>query len=220
MGKKNPNKSKEPVVKTKEVEENSDFPETQTEISSGEFNYELKIPQERVGVLIGTAGETKKQIEEQTGCKLEASREGDVVVFGDDGLKIYLAKDIVKAIARGFNPKIALQLLKPDYTFEMVDLTNYSGKNKNDQQRLKGRVIGKGGKSREEIERLTDTYISVYGKTISIIGEIGKTALARQAIGMLLDGAMHKTVYHYLEKKRKDEIFAGVNPFAGKKELA
>lgn len=218
MGKKNPNTKAEKVETKIGLEENSDFPETQTEISANEFTYELKIPQERVGVLIGTAGETKKQIEEQTGCKLEISPEGDVMILGDDGMKIYIAKDVVKAIARGFNPKIALQLLKPDFVFEMIDLTNYSGKNKNDQQRLKGRVIGKGGKSREEIERLTDTYISVYGKTISLIGEIGKTALARQAIGMLLDGAMHKTVYHHLEKKRKEEIFSGINPFVMKKE--
>ncbi|MBT7332607.1 RNA-processing protein, partial [Candidatus Woesearchaeota archaeon] len=36
------------------------------EESQAEFSYELKVPEERVAVLIGTDGTTKKQIEEQT----------------------------------------------------------------------------------------------------------------------------------------------------------
>ncbi len=172
-----------------------------------ELVYEIKIPEERVAVLIGTEGETKKQIEEQAGCQLDISKEGDVTISGDDGLKLFTAKEIVKAVARGFNPNVALQLLKPDYTLEIIDMKDVAGKSKNTMQRLKGRIIGKGGKSREEIERLTETYISIYGKTIAIIGEVPQAALARQAIGMLLDGAMHKTVFRYLEKKKKEMMF-------------
>ena len=73
--------------------------------------------------------------------------------------------------------------------------------------RLKGRIIGKGGKSREEIEHLTNTYICIYGKTVGIIGEVAWTALARQAVGMLIDGSMHRTVYKFLERKKKEIMF-------------
>lgn len=169
-----------------------------------ELSYDLKIPEERIAVLIGTDGATKKKIEEETRCHLDVSKEGDVIITGDDGLLLYTTKEIIRAIGRGFNPKIALLLLKSDYTLEMVDLRDIAGKNKNVIERIKGRVIGKGGKSREEIERLTDTYISIYGKTIGIIGETGQAALARQAVAMLLEGSMHKTVYHFLEKKKKE----------------
>ena len=86
-------------------------------------------------------------------------------------------------------------------------MKDIAGKNKNTMERLKGRVIGTGGKSREEIERLTDTYISVYGKTIGIIGEVEHVSLARDAVAMLLQGSMHKTVYQYLEKKKKEILF-------------
>lgn len=172
-----------------------------------EFSYELKIPEERVAVLIGKEGATKKEIEEATESKLDVSAEGDVTVTGGDGLKLYTTKEIVKAIARGFNPKIALQLMKTDYAFELIDMKDISGKSKNTLQRLKGRVIGKGGKSREEIERLTDCNISVYGKTVGIIGETGQVSLARQACAMLLQGSMHKTVFQFLEKKKKEIMF-------------
>ena len=182
--------------------------ENQEPVEAGdEFSYEMKIPEERIAVLIGTDGETKKQIEEETGCLLDISKEGEVTISGDDGINLYTTKEIVKAIARGFNPKIALLLLKPDYAFELIELKDIAGKNKSTMLRMKGRIIGKGGKSREEIERLTNTYISVYGKTVGIIGEGTYTALARQAIGMLLDGAMHRTVYRYLEKKKKEILF-------------
>ena len=177
------------------------------EESQAEFSYELKVPEERVAVLIGTDGTTKKQIEEQTGCSLDISKEGDVTIMGEDGMQLYTTKDIVKAIGRGFNPRIALLLLKPDYAFELIDMTDITGKSKNDLLRVKGRVIGKGGKSREEIERLTDTNITVYGKTVGMIGEVAQVTAARQAIAMLLKGSMHKTVYHFLERKKKEMLF-------------
>ena len=68
-------------------------------------------------------------------------------------------------------------------------------------------MIGKAGKSREEIERMTDCHISVYGKTIGIIGVTDNVALARQAVAMLLQGSMHKTVYQFLERKNKEILF-------------
>ena len=179
----------------------------ETHDEHGEFSYELKIPEERVAVLIGKDGETKKQIEAETGCTLDISKEGDVQIMGDDGLILYTTREIVHAIARGFNPKIALLLLKQDYAFEIINMKDVAGKSKNTMQRLKGRVIGKGGKSREEIERLTDCHISIYGKTIGIIGEQAQVMVAREAVAMLLGGSIHKTVFQYLERKKKEMMF-------------
>ena len=58
-----------------------------------------------------------------------------------------------------------------------------------------------------EIERLTGCAISVYGKTIGIVGETDNVAIARQAVAMLLQGSMHKTVYQFLERKKKEILF-------------
>ena len=173
-----------------------------------EFSYELRIPKERVAVLIGEKGSSKKEIEEATKSQLEITKDGDVTVSGSDGLLLYTAKEIVKAVARGFNPKIALLLLKTDYALEIIEIKEVAGKNKNTFQRIKGRVIGKGGKCRYEIERLTDTHISVFGKTVAIIGETTNAMLARKALAMIISGSMHKTVYHFLEKRKK-ELFLG-----------
>ncbi|MEK6809935.1 MAG: KH domain-containing protein [Nanoarchaeota archaeon] len=193
----------------KQKEEEMDYEENNSSNSNdyGDISYELKIPEERVAVLIGANGETKKEIEQETKCHLDISKEGDVVITGEDGLLLFTAKEIIRAIARGFNPKLAMLLLKQDHILEMIDMKDIAGKSKNTMERLKGRVIGSGGKSRAEIERLTDTHISIYGKTIGILGEMGAVSLARQAVAMLLQGSMHKTVYQFLEKKKKEILF-------------
>ncbi len=169
-----------------------------------EFSYDLKVPKDRVAVLIGKGGEIKKHLEEDTHCKLEIdSQEGDVIITGKDSLGLFTAREIIRAIARGFNPEIANQLLKPEYMFDVIDLRDYAP-TKSSQIRLKGRVIGEEGKARRVVEELTETHISVYGKTIGIIGEISNVGIAKHAIEKLLEGGMHAGVFRDLEKKRKD----------------
>ena len=166
--------------------------------------YQIKIPKDRIAVLIGTKGKTKAEIEERMQASIHVdSKEGDVRVTGEDAVKLYGAQSIIKAIARGFNPKIALRLEKQDWALEIIDLNDWHEK-KNHQERMKGRVIGKGGKSREIIEELTGASVSVYGKTVGVLGPVETVGIAKQAVDMLLEGANHSTVFSYLEKKRRE----------------
>ena len=168
------------------------------------YSYELRIPQERVAVLIGKKGTIKKQLEEETKTKIEVdSKEGDVFVSGEDAINLFTIRDIVIAIGRGFNPEVATLLLKSDYMFEIVNIPDFV-KSKNQMMRQKGRIIGREGKARQCIEELTDTHISVFGKTAAIIGLPENVALARKAIKNLLIGSPHSTVYKWLEKKRAE----------------
>jgi ribosomal RNA assembly protein len=170
------------------------------------YEYEIKIPRERIAVLIGVKGQIKRQIEEATKSRLKVdSEEGDVFVSGDDSIGLMTARDIVKAIGRGFNPEVAMRLLKQDYSFESVDMTDFA-RNVKDIPRVRGRVIGTKGKSRKKIEELTQTSISVYGKTVGIIGQIEKVDLAKQAIESLLNGSPHSKVYLKLERKNKEDF--------------
>ncbi len=169
-----------------------------------EFAYELKIPKERVAVLIGKKGELKRQLEHVTKTKIKVdSDEGDVNIRGKDALLLYSCREIVRAIGRGFNPDIAMQLLKQDYGIEFISLNDYAGTQR-ELERLRGRVIGEGGKSRRTIEDLTFTNISVYGKTIGIIGRLDYIPTARNAVEALLSGRKHGTVYKFLERRRKE----------------
>ena len=168
-----------------------------------QYSNEIKIPQERVAILIGKKGETKKQLEEITKTKIIVdSKEGDIFLSGNDALSLFDVVEVIKAIGRGFNPDIAFLILKQDYIFELINMNDFA-KTKNDAIRLKGRVIGSEGKSRNQVEELTETNISVYGKTIGIIGLQENVASAKKAIEALLSGSPYSNVYRFLERNKR-----------------
>ena len=154
----------------------------------------IRVPKARIAVIIGEKGETKRRIEKETSTKIIIdSVEGDITIQGDDGLNILIAKNITQAIGRGFNPEVALQLLQDDMAFELMDMSDFA-RNKHDVKRIKSRVIGSDGQARTMMENLTNTKITVYGKTVGIIGTITKVDVARRALTSLLQGAKHGNV--------------------------
>ena len=165
------------------------------------YTQQLKIPKERIAVLIGTKAETKREIEKKTNTELEISSEdGSVLIKGEDSLNVYLTKFIIQAIARGFNPELALTLLDEDYCLEIINIKDYCGNSKKKLTRLKSRLIGTEGNARKNIEKMTNTNICVYGKTVSILGELNKVLIAKEAVICLLKGAPHGNAYKYIEK--------------------
>jgi ribosomal RNA assembly protein len=168
----------------------------------------LKIPMERVGVLIGHNGEIKKDLETRSGLKLEInSKDGEVIINdhkSKDPLMTLVMENVIKAIGRGFSPEKAELLFKDDADFFIFDLHDYVGKKDTHIRRLKSRVIGKEGKTKRVLEELTDSKISVYGHTISIISEMEKMNILKKSIDLLLTGSKHATVYRFVESQMKE----------------
>jgi len=117
---------------------------------------------------------------------------------------VWKSRYMVKAIGRGFNPGIALKLIDDEVMLEIINLPDYVGKSKKAILRQKGRIIGKDGKTRNIITEMTGTHVSIYGKTVSIIGDMEHLQIAKEAVEMILDGARHKTVYSFLERKKQE----------------
>jgi ribosomal RNA assembly protein len=170
----------------------------------------VKIPQDRIGALVGPDGHVKADIEKKLAVVLQIdSQTGDVEIkltpAAQDPTAIFRAKEVVTAIGRGFSPEHTFRLLEDDEAMlEVIDLRETVGRSQSDMKRLKGRVIGKEGKTRRIIEELTEANVSVYGHTVSIIGNIDQVEAAKEAIQMLIRGSLHGTVYRFLHKKRRD----------------
>jgi len=191
-------------------------------------NY-IRIPHERVGVLIGPEGRVKARIEKTFNVTLVIEGESgnvEVILNPDqsDVSVIFTVANIVKAIGRGFSPDRAMMLGNEDFDLAIIELEEVVGTSHNAQERIKGRIIGKEGKSRAIIEELTETQISVYGNTVAIIGNIEALPTAREAVMMLIRGSFHKTVYNYLFayrrqlKKDRGEIWFDQPPPASERK--
>jgi ribosomal RNA assembly protein len=168
----------------------------------------IRVPDERIGVLIGEKGEVKSEIQRLTGIRVDVdSSSGDITVDDrdcSDPLAPIKVASLVRAIGRGFSPQKAFRLLRDEFYFETMDIRDYVGKKQEHVRRMRGRIIGTNGKTRRIIEELSGTDISIHGNTVSIIGEIVELGIARAAVDMLLSGSEHSTVYRFLERKKKE----------------
>jgi ribosomal RNA assembly protein len=183
-----------------------------------------RIPLERIGVLIGTSGKVKTTIEKKFDVNIDVEgSDGDVSITlnstSADPVGLFRARDIILAIGRGFSPERAFKLFNEEAALGVIDLREIFGKSDSDISRVKGRIIGRNGKARRLIEELSGASICVYGHTVAIIGDPGQFAVAKEAIDRLIRGEQHKSVYAFLQAKRRDlrlqeaEIWRTPNPF-------
>ena len=175
------------------------------------FEKLIRIPTDRIGVLIGKSGETKSKIEQTCSVKLQVdSDSGETLISGIgkiDDIQPFKAMEIVIAIGRGFSPENAMKLLSGENALHVIDLREFVGKSPAQVERIKGRIIGEGGKARTNMENLSGTKISVYGRTVAVIGSPTQLKLAVNAISSLSGGSMHGVVYSKLEAaKRRNKL--------------
>ena len=175
-----------------------------------------RIPQDRIAVLIGAGGETRKMLQKAAGCKRLGvdSESGEVSVFwGEPGsfdpVKAMKLPHVIKAIGRGMAPKKALKLLDDENFFTLVDLKDFVSKRTNQQRRVRGRIIGSKGKIRRLIESHTGCEVTVYGSTVVIVGDEIGLPLAQDAVERIAGGSEHGSVIKGLERERKRARLAG-----------
>jgi ribosomal RNA assembly protein len=153
----------------------------------------IRIPKKRIHVLF----EKKREIEEATNIKIEVA---DEITIEGNCIEVMNAKNIIKAIGRGFATDIAMELIDEKKNLCIISLPHDRKKLK----RVKSRIIGTEGRSKKNIEKLTSTHISVYGRTVSIIGDYENVDIARGAIEKLIGGSPHSNVYMFIEKSLKN----------------
>jgi len=175
----------------------------------------LSVPVERIAVLIGTDGQTKKLIEDTFGVTVRVdSSSGQVELRprqgqgGGDPAALLKARDAIVAIGNGFSPEKALQLSRDEVVLEVIDVSEYVGKDPEDLKRVMGRIIGAQGKTRRIIEETAHVDLAITRDKVSIIGHPEDVDAAKRAIMMLIEGAMHSTVYRFLDQYAQRRKFS------------
>ncbi len=165
----------------------------------------VKVPPDRIGVIIGESGKVKKEIMRRTRTRITIDTDNCVVLIEPESpdvspYNVMKAAEVVRAIGYGFSPERAFRLFDEDQILVVIDLKQYVGDKPNHIQRIKARIIGEKGKARRTLEEMTGTYISVYDTYVAIIGDYEQATVAREAIEMLIQGRQHSTVYRYLDR--------------------
>jgi ribosomal RNA assembly protein len=179
-------------------------------------NY-VRIPNSRIGVVIGPKGSVKAILEEKSQSKIEVDSEtGEVAISPidehDDPILSIKIGEVIKAIGRGFTPEQAMKLFDPSNYLEIISLKQYIGSSNKALHRVRSRVIGSEGKTRKTIEQFTKTSVVIAGSTISIIGKYTNLIDAKEAIIRIVTGENQTSVYSWLEERKKELLKAEADP--------
>ena len=169
----------------------------------------VRIPEDRIGVVIGPGGATKRSFETATKATIEVDAEdGEIRIASpdDDPIGAMKARDLVLAVGRGFSPERVRRLLRDDTYLGVIDIKAVTGKQeKAALWRVRSRLIGVEGRARTRIEELSGCSMSVYGATVALIGQERQLERATRAIELLLHGSEHAAVFHLLARLRRDD---------------
>ena len=167
----------------------------------------LKIPKMRIGAVIGKQGQTRRELEELSDCKIHVdSHTGDVEISTEKSnpVTFYRLETVLKAIGRGFSPDHAKLLLDDKTTLNIISLYDLGIHTEKTLKTRRARVIGTEGTIRKFLEDSLDCYIAIQGKTICIIGTVSNIRICHEAIMRLLKGANFAGVRTFIEKARKN----------------
>jgi ribosomal RNA assembly protein len=145
----------------------------------------------------------KKQLEEELNIKIR--NRGKEVYFSGKSEDEYVAEKIIEALDFGFPFSVAMLIKKEDFVFKIINIKNCA--NQKNLERVRGRVIGKEGKTLKTISNLSMCNFEMKDNKIGIIGDSECIENAEEACKLLLKGSKQANVYAYLEKHRPMPLF-------------
>lgn len=116
----------------------------------------------------------------------------------------YTAEKVILALDFGFPYSVAIEVKTEDLAFQSLNIKDYT--NQKNLPRVRGRIIGAGGKTLKTISTLSNCYMELKDNKIGIIGEYESLKYAEEALILLIKGTKTGNVYAYLEKHHPEEL--------------
>ena len=113
-------------------------------------------------------------LEKELSVKLDIR--GREVTINGNAEEEYLAERVLEAINFGFEMDVALMMKEDDLIFEVLNIKDYT--KRNDLERIRGRLIGTGGKTKQTLIQLTQCFIEYKENKVAIIGQAERIEFA------------------------------------------
>ncbi len=143
-------------------------------------------------------------LEKDYSCKIDINE--NLIYISADPYNEFLVKNIILAFSRGFDLNTAKLLENENFYFSQINIKQAFGSKKRLMQ-VKARIIGKDGKAKKYIERITGVKMCVYGNTVSFIGNTDQIEEAEIAVNNIMNGFNHGSAYAKMQTQHRKNLF-------------
>jgi len=145
--------------------------------------------------------QNKEKLEKALKVKLSFS--GKNIIIKGLPLEEFVAEKVIDAMELGFMFHQAILIADEEFVLEKIHIKDLT--KRHDLSRIRARIIGTKGKTKEIIQNLSDCVICVHENTVGIIGLSENIKKAITALTALIQGKKQGKVYGFLEKERSKE---------------
>ena len=138
----------------------------------------------------------RKKLEEKLNVKISIS--GKKVTIEGETLNEYDASKVLNAIGFGFPTDKAILLKNSEYSYREIKIKDFT--TKKNLETIRARLIGKHGKTKETIEKISNSKIIIKDNYVGIISLTEEIEHTITAIVNIIKGSKQSNVYGYLER--------------------
>jgi len=142
---------------------------------------------------------SKARLQKELGIKL--TNRGKNVFVNGSPQKEFTAIEVLEAINVGFSADRALEVTRDNFMLQTINIKNVT--KRHDLERVRGRIIGKDGRTLKTLQKLTNCDLAITDNEIGLIGPISEMEDAIQSVTSLIQGSKQGNVYGRLERRRK-----------------
>jgi len=152
--------------------------------------------------------QNKKELENKLGVKVYV-RGTTTIIEGKKEVDEYFASRVLESFDFPFLVEDSLLLKSEDFDFKILHIKDHT--KRHDLDVIKGRIIGKKGKTLKVLGDLTGCEVVVKDNLVAIIGPVERVHEAEVAVISLIKGSKQGNVYAHLEglsrgrRKMKEE---------------
>jgi len=140
----------------------------------------------------------KKRLENKLNIKI-SNRGKEVQIHGEPEEE-YIAEKVIDALNFGFPFSVAISIKEENLEFEILNIKNYT--TRKDLERVRARIIGKGGKTLKTLNQLTKCNFEIKDNQVGIIGLPEYIENAQESVISIIKGSKQSNVYSNLEKNQ------------------